>query len=93
LARLTLDYLKFRREASYHMWSAKAWGVSVVSALFVVMGFNAMAWLFSLAVWVGIVANVEGLLTSLVLPIWTHDVPTIWHAWRIRRGNDFTTEA
>ena len=34
VARYAVDFLKFQREASYHMWSSKAWG----AALFVSQG-------------------------------------------------------
>jgi hypothetical protein len=32
----------------------------------------------------GLVAQVEGLFISVVLPAWTHDVPTVVQALRIR---------
>jgi hypothetical protein len=32
----------------------------------------------------GLIAQVEGLLISVALPVWTHDVPTLIHALRIR---------
>ena len=35
---------------------------------------------------VGVYNEVEGLLASLVLPAWHHDVPTLWHAWALRRA-------
>jgi CDP-diacylglycerol--glycerol-3-phosphate 3-phosphatidyltransferase len=33
----------------------------------------------------GIVSDLEGLAVSLVLPEWRHDVPSLVHAWRLRR--------
>jgi CDP-diacylglycerol--glycerol-3-phosphate 3-phosphatidyltransferase len=85
LVRVTTDYIKFRREASYHMWSAKAWNITLFAALIGLMGFGVSGWLFQLAIIVGIVTNLEGLAASLLLPTWTHDVPTVFHAYKIRQ--------
>ena len=84
--RVTIDYLKFRREASYHMWSAKAWNISLFAALTGLMGFGVSGWLFQLPIVVGIITNLEGLAASLLLPKWTHDVPTVFHAYKIRQS-------
>ncbi|MES1146859.1 MAG: CDP-alcohol phosphatidyltransferase family protein, partial [Solimonas sp.] len=32
--RYVLDFAKFRREASYHMWSSKLWGISLFVGFF-----------------------------------------------------------
>ena len=84
--RVTIDYLKFRREASYHMWSAKAWNISLFAALTGLMGFGVSGWLFQLPIVVGMITNLEGLAASLLLPKWTHDVPTVFHAYKIRQS-------
>ncbi len=84
LARYALDLAKFGREAAYHAWSAKVWGLSLFVALAALLGFgSAVPWV-PLALGLGIVADVEGLVMSLVLPRWTHDVKSLVHAWRIR---------
>lgn len=86
--RVSFDLLKFRREASYHMWSAKAWNITLFAALVGLMGFGVAGWLFWLAILVGILTNLEALAASLLLPTWTHDVPTLFHAYKIRRARD-----
>jgi len=83
IARYALDLVKFRREAAYHAWSAKAWGLSLFAALIVLLGWGRAAPLVPLALALGVVADLEGLAISAVLPVWTHDVPSVWHAWRI----------
>jgi LmbE family N-acetylglucosaminyl deacetylase/phosphatidylglycerophosphate synthase len=83
-ARYLFDFTKFRREAAYHAWSAKLWGLSLFVALVALMGFGqATPWL-PLTLALGILADAEGLAISLVLPVWTHDVKSVWHAWGIR---------
>jgi hypothetical protein len=37
-----------------------------------------------LAVGLGLIAQLDGLLISFVLPVWTHDVPSVFHAVKIR---------
>ena len=85
LLRVAVDLLKFRREASYHMLSTKAWGISLFAALVALMGFNYAGWILVLAIILGITTQLEGLAATLILPRWSHDVPTIWHAYQIRQ--------
>jgi len=84
VARYAFDFAKFGREASYHMWSSKAWGVALFTAFFALlaMGFTGQA--VAVPIYVGIVADVEGLAISLVLPEWRSDVPSIFHALSVR---------
>lgn len=84
LARYALDLLKFHREASYHMWSSKLWGLSLFLAFFMLLVVGQMVPWVGVAAAIGIVSDTEGLLISLVLPVWRHDVPSLVHAWRIK---------
>lgn len=85
LTRYGVDFYKFGRETSYHMWSAKFWNLTLFAAFVALLGFGFSGWLFAAAIWMGIVTDLEGLLASLLLPKWVYDVPTVWHAYRIRR--------
>jgi CDP-diacylglycerol--glycerol-3-phosphate 3-phosphatidyltransferase len=84
LARYAYDLRKFGREASYHMWSSKLWGIFLFAGFFalLVLGLNGTA--VALAIYVGIVADVEGLAISVILPRWQTDVPSFVHALRLR---------
>lgn len=75
--------LKFRREASYHAWSAKLWGFLLFLALLNLFGIGS-AGLLPIALAAGIVAQCESLAITFVLPSWRHDVPSLWHARRLR---------
>ena len=85
LTRYVFDAVKFGREASWHAYSAKAWGVSLFLAAVSVIGLGRARPAVDAAVALGIVADVEGLAISVVLPRWTRDVPSLAHAWRLRR--------
>jgi CDP-diacylglycerol--glycerol-3-phosphate 3-phosphatidyltransferase len=84
IARYAFDLVKFRREAAYHAWSAKAWGLSLFAALVALLGFGSAVPLVPLALGIGVVADAEGLAISVILPVWTHDVKSVAHALRIR---------
>ena len=84
-ARYVIDFARFKREASYHMWSSKLWGLLLFLAFFGVLAIGPAHTLVPLAIYVGIVADLEGIMISFVLPQWKNDVPTIFHAMRIRR--------
>lgn len=86
VARYVFDLVKFRREAAYHAWSAKAWGLSLFAALVVLLGWGRAVPLVPVALGLGVVADLEGLAMSVVLPVWTHDVPSLWHARRMRQA-------
>jgi len=82
--RYAFDYLKFGREASYHMWSSKLWGLTLVMAFYALLVYGRAGWPVALAIYAGIVADLEGLAISSVLREWRTDVHTIFHAMGLR---------
>lgn len=86
LARYVVDFIKFKKEASYHMWSSKLWGLFLFAGFFSALVFDATGWPVYLAIYGGLLADCEGLLISFILPHWKNDVPTFVHALRIRRA-------
>ena len=85
--RYALDFVKVRREASYHMWSSKVWGgVALFAGFFGLLVLGSSGAAVSCAIYLGIVADMEGLFISVVLPRWQADVPTLFHAFRARRA-------
>lgn len=87
LGRYVFDFLKFKKEASYHMWSSKLWGLALFVAFFSVLVFSNAGIAVSCAIYLGLLADTEGLMISLVLPRWKNDVPTLFHALRLRRAS------
>jgi CDP-diacylglycerol--glycerol-3-phosphate 3-phosphatidyltransferase len=85
LLRYLFDFLKFRREASYHMWSSKIWGIFLFTGFFSLLALGNGGLAFSLAIYVGIAADVEGLIISAILREWQADVPSFVHALRLQR--------
>jgi phosphatidylglycerophosphate synthase len=85
VVRHVFDFVKFGRDVAYHAWSSKAWGLSLAAALVLLLGFRISQPFVPVAVYLGLVAQVEGLMISIVLPTWTSDVPTIFKALELRR--------
>jgi phosphatidylglycerophosphate synthase len=79
------DWVKFGRMASYHSYSAKLWGILLATAAFSLLCFDRGWWILTGALVWGIVCNLECLTMSLVLPEWTRDVKTAFHALKLRR--------
>ena len=81
-----LARLKYGRKASYHLWSAKAWGVALFAGATALLSFDGGSAWFALMLWPGVIENLEGLAVTAILPTWTHDVPTLIHAVRLPRS-------
>ena len=86
VARYAFDFTKFSKEAAYHMWSSKVWGVLLFSGFFSLLALAKGGPLVGVAIYAGIAVDVEGLAISMVLRRWTSDVPSIVHAVHLRRA-------
>jgi phosphatidylglycerophosphate synthase len=84
LARYLFDFAKFGREASYHMWSSKAWGIALFAGFVSLLAFGTDNAAVDAAVWMGIFSDLEGLAISVALAQWRNDIPTLVHALRLR---------
>lgn len=84
LLHLIAARIKYGRKASYHLWSAKAWGITLFAGALGLLSFNGGSAWFGLMLWPGVFENLEGLAVTALLPAWTHDVPTVLHAARMR---------
>lgn len=82
---MLFEYAKYRRIASYHTYSAKAWGVLLAAASVALLCFDGAYWLATLALAWGLVCDTEGLIMSIILPRWVRDVKSLVHAFRLRR--------
>ena len=77
--------MKFGRHASYHSVLSKIWGLMMASAMCALLGAGMDNWFLDLTLIWGILCNLQGLIMSLMLPCWHRDVPTLFHAVRLRR--------
>jgi phosphatidylglycerophosphate synthase len=87
IARYVYDLRKFGKEASYHMWSSKLWGLALFLGFYSLLVQGNSGWPVALAIYTGVIADIEGLVISKILPRWQTDVPTFVHALRQSQEN------
>lgn len=85
VSRSTFELTKYGRIAPYHMWSSKVLGLLLAVALATAFATGRPTALLGVALWFGVVNELEGFLASLLLRQWRCDVPSIFHAIIERR--------
>lgn len=76
--------LRFRRLLGYHTVSAKSSGVLLaVGAVLLFTGITPLP--FRLAAFVELAVAAEYVAISLIVPEWTGEMKSAWHAWRQRQ--------
>jgi len=83
-----VSFLKFKKEVATHSFAAKAWVLVSFAALVQVSLKCQSGWLFQLCFVVGVLSRLEIIGILLVLKTWANDVPTLYHAGRLRRGKE-----
>jgi len=82
----TVSIIKFRKSPCTHSYMAKFWGIMLFFSLSYLIIFGEAGLLFSVCVAIGIIADIEVILITLTLEEWTYDIPSVYHAVKIRRG-------
>ncbi|MCJ7599923.1 MAG: CDP-alcohol phosphatidyltransferase family protein [Desulfobulbaceae bacterium] len=82
---VVVGYAKFRCLTSYHTRGAKLSAVLLSSSILLML-LGGPAWPFHIATVIFVMAEVEELCITALLPRWQADVPSVFHALRIRRG-------
>lgn len=81
---IVLGYLKYGRLTAYHTYGAKLSAV-VVGASAMVLFAGGPPWPFRIATWVLVLAELEEIAITTILPTWRANVPSILHARRLLR--------
>lgn len=82
IERAIFEVVKYGRVASYHMWSAKAFGLLLAAAFASAFITGRGNPLLLVALAVGTWNEIEGFAASAMLPDWQSDVPSLVHAVR-----------
>jgi CDP-diacylglycerol--glycerol-3-phosphate 3-phosphatidyltransferase len=78
--------LRFHRLLGYHTMSAKASGVFLaVGAISLFTGLTPV--LFRVAAFVELAVAAEYIAISLIVPGWSGEMKSAWHAWKYRRAS------
>ncbi|RXR23909.1 CDP-alcohol phosphatidyltransferase family protein [Flavobacterium stagni] len=83
------SFLKFGRETCTHAFLSKLWGITLLVVFVSLIGFAHAGVPFALAIIFGVISHLDVYLIILILPKWTHDVPSAYHAYLIRKGIPF----
>lgn len=81
-----ISIIKFKKETCTHAILSKIWGITLLVAFTALLGFKTAGIYYYICVLVGFIAHLDVILIILILPKWTHDVPSSLHALKIRRG-------
>ncbi|WP_332453616.1 CDP-alcohol phosphatidyltransferase family protein [Chryseobacterium aquaticum] len=81
-----ISFIKFKKETCTHAFLSKMWGLSLLIAFTYLIGFQQAGWAFYLTIILGFVSHLDVILIILILPKWQYDVPSFYHAWKIKKG-------
>lgn len=81
-----ISFWKFGKETCTHAWLSKLWGLSLLLTFTFLIGFNLANWAFYFCLILGLISHIDVILIILILPKWQFDVPSSYHAWKIRQG-------
>ena len=80
-----VDLVRYRRITSLHAYSAKAWGITLFMATIALLVFHTGGVYLRMAIVLGYISNLDGLVIKLLLPTWQTDVHSTFHALKILR--------
>ncbi|SDG92804.1 CDP-diacylglycerol--glycerol-3-phosphate 3-phosphatidyltransferase [Pedobacter terrae] len=83
-----LSYIKFKKEIATHSIGAKIWTLTIFATLVEIMVHCESVVLFEICFWLGLATRLEILAIVFTLKRWTNDVPTIYHAIKLRQGKE-----
>lgn len=81
-----VSFVKFRKEIATHSIGAKLWTLLLFATLVQIILQCQSVILFNICFWAGLVTRFEIIAIILTLKNWTNDVPTIYHAIKLRQG-------
>jgi CDP-diacylglycerol--glycerol-3-phosphate 3-phosphatidyltransferase len=84
-----ISLIKFKKETCTHAFLSKLFGITLLVAFTSLIGFNHAGIPFALAIIMGLISHLDRILITLILPKWTHDIPSAYHAYLIRKGIEF----
>jgi len=79
-------FLKFKKEIATHAIASKIWTLILFSTLIQIMATCNSSVLFQICFYTGVLTRLEIVGIILLLRNWTNDVPSIYHAWLLRKG-------
>jgi hypothetical protein len=82
-AVLVFGFARFGRPLGYHTWATKVLALAMALSLIPLLG-NRSALPFHVLVVLQFLASAEQIAIALLLPMHRGEMPTVWHAYRVR---------
>jgi len=79
-------FWRFKKEVATHSIGAKIWTLFLFATLVEVILRCQSTFLFQCCFWIGILSRAEIIAILCVLKTWANDVPTLFHALKLRQG-------
>ena len=83
-----ISFLKFKKEIATHSIGAKIWTLLLFATLIQIIGQCQSFVLFNICFWVGLLTRLEIIAIILALKKWTSDVPSFYHAIKLRQNKE-----
>lgn len=81
-----ISFLRFRKEIATHSIGAKIWTLFLFATLVQVIVQCASTLIFQICFWLGLATRFEIIAIIFTLKDWTNDVPSLFHAVKLRKG-------
>lgn len=81
-----LSFIKFKKEVATHALSAKVWALLLFATLIQIIATGNSVVLFGFCFYWGLLSRLEIIAMLIVIKKWTNDIPTIYHAFKIRKN-------
>lgn len=85
LAVIVYGFVRLGRAPCYHTWASKVGAVACALSLVPLLaGWSALP--FHVVIVFETISALEEMAIALLIPAHVGEMPTVWHAWRLRRG-------
>lgn len=81
-----ISFVKFKKEVATHSLGAKLWSLIIFATLVEIISTGNSNILLKICVIIGIITRIEIMAILFILPKWTNDVPSVFHAIKIKKN-------
>lgn len=81
-----ISFIRFGKEIATHAILSKIWAVTLLFGFCDLILNQSSSYLFDISIFAGIISRIDTALIMLILPKWTHDIPSFYHSILIRKG-------
>ena len=78
--------IRFKKQGCSHAYSSKTFGIALVLMFTCLFGFGVAGIPFYVAIFIGLLSQIDRILIALLLPARICDIPSCYHAFLLRKG-------